>query len=59
MPEDYISTQVAAEMMQVSDDTLRRWCLEGRIRHYRLPSGLIRFARSDIEAILQPIEPSL
>jgi excisionase family DNA binding protein len=58
MTEELVSALVAAEMLQVSDETIRRWAAEGLIRHVRRPSGQIRFRRSDIEAILEPIEPT-
>lgn len=53
-----VSTLMAAEMLQVSDETIRRWAAEGLIRHIRLPSGQIRFRRADLAEILTPIEPT-
>ena len=43
-------------MLEVTDETIRRWAEKGRIRHIRLPSGQLRFERQDIEAIRQPTE---
>lgn len=57
-PEDLLTTPEAAARLDVSDETLRRWAAEQRIRHLRLPSGQLRFRRDDIEAILTPIEPT-
>jgi excisionase family DNA binding protein len=58
MPDELVSTLVAAQLLQVSDETVRRWAADGLIRHIRMPSGQIRFRRSDLEAILRPIEPN-
>jgi excisionase family DNA binding protein len=57
MSEELLTTTVAAGILQVSDETLRRWVAEGRIRHVRLPSGQLRFLRRDLEAVLEPVEP--
>lgn len=53
---DLLTTSVAAKLLGVSDDALRRWVEQRKIRHIRLPSGQIRFQRADIEAILDPVE---
>ena len=45
-------------MLPVDPATLRNWVADGRIRYIRLPSGQLRFRRSDMEAVLQPIEPT-
>jgi excisionase family DNA binding protein len=42
----------------VSDETVRRWADERKIRHVRLPSGHLRFRRSDLDAVLEPVEPT-
>ena len=57
MPE-YLTTSAVAELLQVSDETVRRYAEAGRIRHIRLPSGQLRFLPADIDAILRPIEPT-
>ena len=58
MPDELISTPEVAEMLHVTDETVRRWAETGIIRHIRLPSGQLRFERGDIEAIRTPIEPN-
>lgn len=58
MPDELVSAIVAAQILHVSDETIRRWVAEGLLRHVRLPSGQVRFWRSDIEAILEPVEPT-
>lgn len=59
MPDDsYLGTKAAADLIGVSDETLRRWVDRGQIRFIRLPSGRLRFRREDIEAVHSVIEPA-
>ena len=58
MSEELLSAAEAAAILEVSDETLRRWANTGLIHYIRLPSGQLRFERADIEAIRQPIEPT-
>lgn len=55
--EPLLSTSEAAALLNVSDETLRRWTKEGLIRHVRMPSGRPRYRRADVLAILTPVEP--
>lgn len=57
MPQDLLTTPEAAALLGVSDDSLRRWADERKVRHIKLPSGQVRFRREDIEELLTPIEP--
>lgn len=58
VPDDaFLTTPVAARRLGVSDETLRRWAEDRKIRHVRLPSGQLRFDPADIEAALTPVEP--
>lgn len=52
-----LSTGEAAKILDVSDETLRRWTKEGLVRHVRMPSGRMRYRRSDVLAVLEPVEP--
>lgn len=52
-----LTPKAAAELLHVTDETLRRWADDKRIRHILLPSGQRRYWRSDIEAALTPVEP--
>lgn len=47
-----------AAILGVTDETVRRWAEDGRLRHIVLPSGQRRFRRDDVLAILQPVEPT-
>jgi excisionase family DNA binding protein len=44
----------AAKLLDVSYETLWRWCEAGKIRHIRMPSGQRRIRREDIDRILHP-----
>jgi excisionase family DNA binding protein len=57
MSDKLLSTREVAAILQVTDETVRRWATSGRIRHIRYPSGQIKFEAADIEAIRQPVEP--
>lgn len=53
-----LTTGAAAAVLGVSDETLRRWVDQGKVRYVRLPSGRLRFRQADIEALLVPVEPT-
>lgn len=55
-PPEYLTTGEAASVLGVSDETLRRWADDRKVRHVRLPSGQLRFIRADLDAVLQPVE---
>lgn len=55
---DHLTTSAAAALLGVSDETVRRWADEKKIRHVRLPSGQLRFLRTDVLAVLTPVEPT-
>jgi excisionase family DNA binding protein len=58
MSEKLLTTRDVADILEVTDETIRRWVAEGRIRHVRLPSGQIRFEPDDIADIRRPVEPT-
>lgn len=53
-PREYISLREAAEILSVSDRTIRNMLADGRLRGYRI-GKLIRLARTDVLDALQPI----
>ena len=53
MSEELITPKEACKMLGVSTSTLRRWAYQGKIRYVKLPSGRLRYYRSDIEKILR------
>ncbi len=56
VPDD-LTTKAAADIVGVSEQTLRNWADEGKIRHIRLPSGRLRFRQIDLDEALAPVEP--
>ena len=53
MSEELITPKKACSMLGVSASTLRRGAYQGKIHHVRLPSGKLRYYKSDIENILK------
>jgi len=51
--EELITPKEACRMLGVSASTLRRWAYQGKIRYVKLPSGRLRYYKSDIERILR------
>jgi len=49
---DLLSTAQVAALVNVHPETVRRWCDSGRLRAIRLPSGVWRVRRSDLDALL-------
>ena len=44
----YLTTKEAAAIAGVSEETVRNWCREGKVRHRRLPGGAYRVHVADI-----------
>lgn len=46
-----------AEALKVTDESIHRWARDGKLPYVLLPSGIKRFRRDDIEAIIkgQPV----
>jgi len=54
----YLTPREAAEVLAVSDVTMRRWIRSGTIRAVRLPGGRgYRIRRDDLEAALEVVAP--
>jgi excisionase family DNA binding protein len=51
--ERKFSTGEVAELFQVNPETVRRWVKSGRLPAIEMPSGLLRFLESDVQAALQ------
>ena len=52
-----ISTGEAAALVGVSDETLRRWAADKRVRHTRTPSGRLLFDPADLAEFFTVVEP--
>lgn len=54
---DYVMTAEAAEILGVSQNTLRAWAREGKIPMHRNPANGYRlFKRKDLERFLKKVE---
>lgn len=51
LPTLLTASEVAQEF-RLDPETIRRWAREGRIHRIKLPGGLYRFRREEIEAML-------
>lgn len=49
---ELLTVPEVADRLRVSDETIHRWCRDGHLDYVRLPSGLKRIRRSDLEACL-------
>jgi excisionase family DNA binding protein len=60
MSIDFYSEKAAARVLNIHFDTLRRWRKQGRIRHYRSPTGRISYRFDDLMqfATATPVEPT-
>ena len=54
MTETLLTSPEVADLFGVSDETVRRWAKDGKLPVVELPSGRVKFRRSDIDAILAP-----
>lgn len=56
---DYVMTAEAAEILGVSQNTLRAWAKDGKIPMHRNPANGYRlFLRSDLKKFLQEVKVS-
>ncbi|MGI8926877.1 MAG: helix-turn-helix domain-containing protein [Tepidiformaceae bacterium] len=53
--EAALTVRPVAEMLGLSDDTVRRWADSGILPALRLPSGHRRFERAAVEALRERI----
>lgn len=54
-PADLITIAEAAEFLDVTDRTIRRYISEGRLAAFRIGNRQIRLRRADVEALLKTI----
>lgn len=50
-----LELRAAAERLNVSDKSVRRWIASGRLKAYRVGPRLIRVDAASVEALMQPI----
>ena len=46
----YMTPEEAAEYLQVSDRTIRKWARGGQLKGRKLPGGQWRFTSADLDA---------
>jgi excisionase family DNA binding protein len=52
--QPYLTARQTAELLQVSIKTVYNWASRGFIVGVRLPGGLLRFRRTDVEKFMLP-----
>jgi len=52
LPE-LLTVPEVAKVARVTDETVHRWARDGKLPFIKMPSGLKRFRREDVEAILR------
>ena len=50
---NWLSLGLASSLLEISEATLRQWADNGLVRAYRTPGGHRRFAREDLDAMLE------
>ncbi|MFC5369806.1 helix-turn-helix domain-containing protein [Arcanobacterium bovis] len=58
LKHDLLSPSEVAEILNVTRQTVTRWCSVGRVSYIVLPSGQFRIPRDEVEKILTPVVPS-
>lgn len=53
--ERWYSTRMAAQLLDVTPETVRAHCKAGKIRHHRLPGGHIRIPFDELSRIMRPV----
>jgi len=53
-----VSIAQAAELRNVSQQTIRRWIAHGELRAYRYGSRVIRIKLTDLEAMAEEVNPT-
>ena len=53
---EYVSTEKAAKLLLVTSETIRRWCVTGKLRGAIRPGGShYKIPMSEIERMLEPV----
>lgn len=51
----YLGVSRAAEMLGISERTLRRWITEGKVPAYRVADHSIRVTQADVMKLVEPM----
>lgn len=55
--DDLLTPAQAGAIVGKSDETMRRWAAEKKVRHVRTPSGRILFHAADLSDLFEVVEP--
>ncbi|TXI62499.1 helix-turn-helix domain-containing protein [Mycolicibacterium mageritense] len=53
----FVSVEHAAQLMDCSHWTIRRWITSGQLVARKMPSGGLRIAVADLEQVGEPVRP--
>lgn len=53
----FVSVEHAAQLMDVSHWTVRRWISDAHLAARKMPSGCLRVAVADLERLGEPVRP--
>lgn len=56
-PEEYLTTRQVADLLKLSEITVRRWCHEGRLPAVKLGRAY-RIRRADFDRLFEGVLPS-
>jgi excisionase family DNA binding protein len=51
---EFMSVRAVAELLSVTERTVRRWCEEGKFETIQ-PGRVIRIRRASVEALIAPV----
>lgn len=55
IPNDLIKPSEAARLVGVKPDTVYGWVQRGRLRGWKLDTGMLRVSRADVLGLLKPV----
>ena len=58
MENQYLTSKQAAQYLGVSIRTIQHWVRIGQLKAYRIGRHKLRFQTEDLDAMVQPVEPS-
>ena len=56
---EYLTTKEAADLLGVSESTVRRLCSQKKLTAWRTPGGHRRIAKESVEALLDQRDPGI
>jgi len=56
MTRKHVSSTIAAQKLGVSDETIRRYCRDGVLQHFRTPGKHYRVFSDQLQRIIEPVK---